>query len=186
MKEKHLMSDDSFLPDPPIDPVKLAQMLKAIRANEYRPYEIRAAIEEFGDAHYWEAVPEMKKLLLHEDSDVRYSALEVLTLNFRLPELWENARTFLEHDPDSNCRMLGASCLERLKRNTGDERTLAVLARVAANEDERKLVRKVAYLAMRGVIAYDYDEQDTDILTFDLEKDVDWDLVRKYQHSSVD
>jgi hypothetical protein len=58
---------------------------------------------------------------------------------------------------------------------------------VVANEYEKdKLVRKVAYRAMRGVIAYDIKEQTTDILTFDLEKDVDWDLVRKYQHSSVD
>jgi HEAT repeat protein len=186
MKEKDLMNDDSFLPDPPTDPAKLAKMLNAIRANEYRPDEIRAAIEEFGDAHYWEAVPEMKKLLTHEDSDVRYSALEVLTLNFRLPELWESAREFLEHDPDSNCRMLGASCLQVLKRNTGDERTLAVLAQVVSKEDERKLVRKAAYLAMRGVIAYDRKEQRTGLRTFDLEKDVDWDLVRKYQHAPAD
>jgi hypothetical protein len=39
---------------------------------------------------------------------------------------------------------------------------------------------------MRGVIAYDRKEQSMSLLTFDLEKDVDWDLVRKYQHSSVD
>jgi HEAT repeat protein len=170
----------------PTDPTMRAKMLELLRAQKYHSNDIPTVIEEFGDTHYWEAVPEMKKLLLHEDFNVRYSALEVLTLNFRLPELWESARDFLEHDPDSNCRMLGASCLERLKRSTGDEQTLAVLARVVGNEDERKIVRKAAYLAMRGVIAYDYDEQDTDILTFDLEKDVDWDLVRKYQHSSVD
>jgi HEAT repeat protein len=180
------VNDDHVIVYPTPDPVKLAQMLNAIRANEYRPYEIRAAIEEFGDAHYWEAVPEMKKLLTHEDFSVRYSALEVLTLNFRLPELWESARAFLEHDPNDNCRMLGASCLQVLKRNTGDERTLAVMARVVGNEDEDKFVRKAVYLDMRGVIAYDRKEQRTDILTFDLEKDVDWDLVRKYQHSSVD
>jgi HEAT repeat protein len=181
------VNDDHVIVYPTPDPVKLAQMLNAIRANEYRPDEIRAAIEEFGDAHYWEAVPEMKKLLLHEDSSVRYSALEVLTLNFRLPELWENARALLEYDPDDNCRMLGASCLERLKRNTGDERTLAVLARVVGNEYEKdKFVRKAAYLALRGVIAYDRKEQRTSLRTFDLEKDVDWDLVRKYQHSPVD
>jgi HEAT repeat protein len=171
----------------PTDPAMRAQMLELLCAQKYHPNDISTVIEEFGDTHYWEAVPEMKKLLTHEDFSVRYSALEVLTLNFRLPELWDNARAFLEHDPDSNCRMLGASCLQVLKRNTGDERTLAVLARVVANEYEKdKLVRKVAYRAMRGVIAYDIKEQTTDILTFDLEKDVDWDLVRKYQHSSVD
>ncbi|GCE10530.1 hypothetical protein [Tengunoibacter tsumagoiensis] len=161
-----------------IDGERLKRILTTIQSGEGDVSDLTRAIELFGDAHYWESVPEMKRLLSHDHFQVRYSALEVLTLNFRLPELWEVTHTFLEHDPDTSCRMIGASCLGVLKRNTADQRTLEILACVVANASEKRIVREVAYEAMKDVI--DYSQHHASSSPLDLAKDVNWQLVHRY------
>ena len=141
------------------DPETPSARLRDLRLHKIHHGYLFSIISDFGDEHFVEAIPDIKNFLTSEDSELRYIALEVLTLNFQLQEVWQTARDFLEHDPDSNCRSLGASCLGALKRNTGDPRTLSVLAHVIVNEKEEHLVRESAYKAFCGVIKYDREEQ---------------------------
>jgi len=123
----------------------------------------------------------VERFLTHEDDQLRYIALEVLTNHWRLAEHWQTARDFLEHDPDEDCRRMGASSLEALKMNTKDRPTLAVLARVVCNEQEDKMVRESAYSAMKGVIHFDPREQlKMACKGLNLSQDVDWDIVKSY------
>lgn len=160
---------------------KLNAQLEALRQSKLSPREMYHTIHEFGKMNFREARPIVESFLTNQDPEMRYIALEVLTRHWRLAEYWDTAKAFLEHDPDVNCRMKGASSLEILKRNTQDRPTLTVLARAVHNEQERPIVREVAYAAMKGVIRYDPREQFVaSSKGLDLSRDVDWHLVDSY------
>src|SRR5205807_6384504 len=103
------------------------------------------------------------------------------TRHWNLAEHWETARRFLERDPDTDCRLMGASALEALKQNTRDTRTLGVLARVVRNEQEQGIVRRASYRAMLGVLRHDPREQfELASQGDDLPAVVDWTMVDQY------
>jgi hypothetical protein len=102
-------------------------------------------------------------------------------LHFTLQQHWETARQFLEQDPDSDCRRMGASSLGILRKNTQDSTTLRVLAPVVRNTAENPFVRQTAYRAMRGIIRYDPREPlGKPTPEFSFPEDVDWALVDSY------
>ena len=159
--------------------------LQDLRANKIPRSNLYFIISEFGDDHYTPAIPDIKRFLTSEDHSLRYIALEVLALNFRLPECWQIARDFLEHDPDHNPdssnRLLAASVLGLMRRNTQDRETLSILAHVVANDQENRILRGSAYIAMREIIAYNAQERIKRLNTFNPATDVDWSLIAKYQ-----
>lgn len=160
---------------------ELSAQLEVLRKGKMAPDEMYHTIHEFGRENFREARPVVETFLTSDDPELRYIALEVLTRHWRLMEHWDTARKFLEHDSDSNCRMKGASSLEVLKRNTQDSRTLAVLAHVVRNAQENRIVREVAYAAMKGILHYDPREQFAiSSKGLDLERDVDWNVVDSY------
>ena len=109
--------------------------------------------------------------------------MEVLAINFRLPECWQIARDFLEHDPDpdSDNRLLGASTLGLMRRNTQNRETLSILARIVADDQEDSILRGSAYIAMQAVISYNPQEPRILDSAFNPATDVDWSLIAKYQ-----
>ena len=167
------------------DPKTLALRLQDLRANKIPHTELYFIISDFGEDHYAPAIPDIKRFLTDEDSSLRYVALEVLSVNFRLPECWQIARDFLEHDPDhdpdSNNRLLAASVLGLMRINTQDRETLSILAGIVANDQESRVLRGSAYAAMREIIAYDAQEQRNLVDAFNPETDIDWSLIAKYQ-----
>jgi len=131
--------------------------------------------------NFQEARPEVESFLKSEDPELRFVALKVLTLYWHLEEHWETAKQFLEHDPDTECRMKGASALADLKRSTQDRPTLTILAHVVRNRQERPLVRQAAYAAMKAIFHYDpREELHLAAKKIDLEREVDWKMVDSY------
>ncbi len=160
---------------------ELERRLADLRRGALPPSETYHTIHQFGRAHFLEARPDVERFLTDDDPELRYIALEVLTTHWRLPEHWETARHFLEQDPFDGNRILGASALESLKQDTRDRPTLAVLARVVRNEQERRMVREAAYIAMQGIIHYDPRAQfNLSATGVNLAHDVDWALVDSY------
>ena len=159
--------------------------MQDLRANKIPRSNLYFIISDFGEDHYAPAIPDIKRFLTDEDSSLRYVALEVLAVNFRLPECWQIARDFLENDPDpdpySSNRILGASVLGLMRINTQDRETLSLLAGIVANDQENDILRSSAYAAMREIIAYDAQEQRNLIKSFNPETDIDWSLIAKYQ-----
>ncbi|MBO0783211.1 MAG: HEAT repeat domain-containing protein [Ktedonobacteraceae bacterium] len=142
-----------------MEQAQLQQKLEDLRQGKIPPGELYATINDFGKAYFLEARPDVERLLTHPDSQYRGLAIQVLATNWRLPEHWETARNMLLTDPDVDCRMKAASALQTLKRDTQDRPTLEVLAGVVTNQQEERIVREVAYAAMRGVVKYDPREQ---------------------------
>jgi hypothetical protein len=160
---------------------ELAQILENIHRDQLGGRELYHAIHEFGRNHFLEARKDVEGFLTSSDPQLRALALEVLVNHWRLSDFEKTSRNFLEHDPDKECRVKGASALEVLKRNTKDRHTLSVLARVVRNSEEELIVRDAAYAAMRGVIHYDPREQfflaSNGITSL---QEIDWEMVNSY------
>ena len=160
---------------------ELLHQMHNLQQGKMSSREMYHTIHEFGRGDFLEARPVVERFLTHDDAQLRYIALEVLTNHWRLAEHWQTAKDFLEHDPDEDCRRRGASSLALLKMNTNDRSTLAVLAQVVRNEQEDKVVRIAAYAAMKGVIHFDPREQlKMASRGLNLSQDVDWGMVESY------
>jgi hypothetical protein len=137
-------------------------------------------VASLAKARYTPAIPTIASLLTHEDSSLRSEALKALLRYFKLPQYWETARRFLLEDPDSWCRIVGATLLGNIAEDTQDPRTLATLAGVVRDETQDPLLRGQAYCAMRDVLRYDAREQwNLAAKSIDTIPDVDWAWVER-------
>jgi len=160
---------------------KYSDLVEDLRQGKISSSEMYQTIHEIGRENVREARPLVEHFLTNEDAQLRSIALEVLTNHWRLSAYWQTAKDFLEHDPDEDCRMRGASALQALKMNTQHRPTLAVLARVVRNEREETIVREAAYAAMKGVLHYDPREQfKLASRGTNLSQEVDWKMVDSY------
>lgn len=160
---------------------ELEQLLEAWHQGMLVGRELYRAVQAFGENNFQQARPEVEALLQSDDPDLRFVSLKVLTRYWRLSEHWETARSVMLHDPDVDCRFRAAKDLGSLQINTQDTRTLTVLAQVVCNEQEEQIVREAAYAAMLGIVHYDPREQlHMAGRSFDFEKEVQWDMVRRY------
>jgi hypothetical protein len=164
--------------------VTVQQAVQALQAGTLSGRAAYGAIHDIGKAGLTDAQSVVEQYLTNDDPELRYVALEVLTQHWQRPEHWNTARAFLEHDDDTHCRILGASALGSLKRNTSDPATLAVLASIVRDQQTNRNVREAAYAALCSVLHYEPQEQ----LRFaargvDLERDVDWELIKSYSQA---
>jgi hypothetical protein len=160
---------------------ELSRLLENVRQGKLKGRELYHALHEFGRNYFLQARKDVEGFLTNADPQLRAVALEVLVNHWRLQDFETTSRDFLEHDPDRECRIKGASALEVLKRNTNDKQTLSLLAGVVHNEQEALIVREAAYAAMLGIVHYDPAEQ------FRLAskgikspQEIDWKMVDSY------
>ena len=160
---------------------QLAQKLQDLRENKVPSWDLYDTIWFLGKAEYAPARPVIERFLTHERDDIRVAALQVLVGRFgaRERKYWEMARDLL---PDPNNTIEGASLLGDLKRNTQDEETLRLLAPLVSNAEEGLVARRAAYGSMLGILHFDPFEMGriTMFREFNLEQEVDWELVKKY------
>ena len=160
---------------------ELERLLDALRQGELQGREVYHAVQTFGENNFQVARPEVEALLQSDDYALRHVTLKVLTRYWRLAEHWETARQVLLHDPDDECRFRADSALGSLEMNTWDTRTLSVLAHVVCNEQEDRIVREASYAAMLAVLRYEPREQNRMAAHgVDFAKEVDWDMVKRY------
>lgn len=145
------------------------------------------AIHELGRAQVEEAIPIIEQYLTHEDGEYRYVALEVLTIHFHLQRHWPSAVDALRHDPNERVRMGAAADLASLMADTQDPATLRELATTLSDPGEDYGVRSAAWAAMQAVLHFDMREQlDLAMHDLNLERDVDWEFVRRYLPSDAE
>lgn len=156
--------------------------LATLRRGEIPRKGIFDAIHNFGEEHFMDALPEIKKYINSTDERLRYIALHVLTQHYQLPEYARVAIEMMKSDSDEECRLMAISGLLSLQRGTSDPHALKALAALVRDENEDKFIRERAYRAMRGITSYDKDEQlRLSIEPFDLTRDIDWNFVDSYR-----
>ncbi|MDQ2716392.1 MAG: HEAT repeat domain-containing protein [Chloroflexota bacterium] len=159
----------------------LQRSLEKMGQRELHDPQLLRTITYLGQERFFSAIPALEHLLSSENGTVRATALKSLTLYFGLEKYWETARRFLLEDPDEDCRQAGAEALSYLQQDTGDTRTMTLLASVVCNKDETQAVRKMAYAAFLAVRHYDGRDWYT-ILNekYDLESEAGWEIVNSY------
>lgn len=115
------------------------------------------------------------------DPQLRAVALEVIAGHWRMPGYWDTICRRLTEDPDIDNRFRAAILIGSIKRDTGDQEALRLLAQVASTTAEHQLVRASAYGAMLRILHYPPMEVfRTSGGKFDPDRDADWELVRRY------
>ena len=160
---------------------RMQQEMKALQSETAFQWEVISAIESLGEKLYRGAIPLIEQRLHDKDPVIRAAALKSLTCSFGLEEHWETAKHFLLEDPDEQCRVAGAESLSYLKQDSGDLRTLALLASVVCDKDAPKALRQMTCAALLAVRHYDGREWYTILNeSYDLDGKADWELVKKY------
>lgn len=161
--------------------VGLVSAFRALQAGTLPPEDIYHVVHEFGEHNFREAFPVVEPLLHSSDPQLRAVALEVIAGHWGMPGYWNTICRRLTEDPDIDCRFRAARLIGTLKRNTGDQEALHLLAQVVSNTSEHHLVRAAAYGAMLSIIHYaPLDVFRTSGPRFDPDRDVDWEMVKRY------
>jgi hypothetical protein len=160
---------------------ELERTFRALRDGTLPPGETYHVVHEFGRHNFREAFPVVEPLLHSRDHQLHTVALEMIAGHWEMPGYWDIIRRRLTEDPDDLCRSRAADLMGALKRDTGDQDTLHLLAQVVSNTAEHHLVRAAAYGAMLTIIHYVPREVwRTSSRNFDLNRDADWEMVRRY------
>lgn len=123
----------------------------------------------------------MEPLLHSSNPQLRAVALEVIAGHWEMPGYWDMIVRRLTEDPDVDCRFRAATLIGSLKRNTGDQEALHLLAQVVSKSAEHHLVRTSAYGAMLSIIHYvPMDVFRARAPRFDRERDAAWEMVQRY------
>jgi hypothetical protein len=149
--------------------------LEDYRAGKVKESGYDSMIVEWGKVGLLEARQDIEPFLYSPEADLRISALHTLVGNFHLHDYWQTAVQLLLYDPDILVRREAAFVLGWLKKTTGDQQTLGVLASVVCDPYDDETVRAYAYDSMRRVA---FGDSGPLALSFCLERDADWDFVK--------
>lgn len=160
---------------------ELERAFRALQSGALPPEEIYHVVHEFGEHNFREAFSVVEPLLQSSDPQLRAVALEVIAGHWRMPGYWGAICRRLTEDSDIDNRFRAARLIGSLKRDTGDQEALHLLAQVVSKTSERHLVRAAAYGAMLRILHYPSLEVfRTSGGRFDPDRDADWELVRRY------
>ncbi len=160
---------------------ELERAFRALQGGILPPEETYHVVHEFGRHNFQNAFPVVEPLLRSRAPQLRAVALEVIAGHWRMPGYWDTICRRLTEDPDVECRFRAASLIGSIKRDTGDQGALHLLAQVVSNTAEHHLVRASAYGAMLQILHYPSMEVfRTSGGKFDPDRDADWELVRRY------
>lgn len=113
--------------------------------------DIYGVIHELGEAGYLPAEGLISRYLSDPDPELRYIALSVLILHWGLPHYRQAAESMLG-DPDSEVRLMAASCLGVLLLAARDAQAVKRLLQVIDDDSEEPMVRDRAYEALEPIL----------------------------------
>jgi hypothetical protein len=140
--------------------------------------EIYHVVHRLGEAGFIEAKPEIEALLMHEDPQIRFIALNVLTLHWMCSEHRNTCEAFILYDADIDNRRLGISGLGALLEGTKDAKALELLLNIFHN-DEEWILRDRAYSSILYILGKPETVQPPATRRLDYEKDVNWKWIKE-------
>jgi hypothetical protein len=161
-----------------VNVLHLRYQLAKLRSGSIPEDAIYSVLHQFGESSFFEAKRDIEKYLRHDDPQLRYIALNVLTLHWKCSTHRETCVQFVLNDDDSENRRLGTSGLAALLEGTRDAEALRVLLQVFHNESEEWHVRDSAYSAILYILGRPVNEQPVASRKLDYSRDVRWELVQ--------
>ncbi len=168
---------------------QLKTMLEEIRTGNVDEDRIRHNLHEIGMAGFVDARTTVESFLIHDNEELRHTALSVLVLDWGLIDHKYTAERFLFGDSESENRSLGAVCLGALLEGTRDKTALRMLIAVFNNTAEKLFVRRGAYYAIWDlwgrsgkpgrVVEWHHGHPDREPELIDSK--IDWDWLREVE-----
>jgi hypothetical protein len=135
----------------------LQRALEDLRMGRASLEEVRSMAADLGNRHFASGIPDLVQLLEHEDSIVRYNAVNSLAFEFHYKNVADRLLAILARDSDEDCRRIAAAALGDIFQNSRDRRALSALANPALYDLDDD-VRKSAYKALLIVNGVSQDE----------------------------
>ncbi len=169
----------------------------ALEAQQISTTGLYGLIHWFGETRMLDLEPDVIRYLSHPDQQMRYIALNVLTLHWNAKEHRHKYEALLLHDPSADVRRLAAAGLGYVLAGTRDRRASRLLAKRVRNRSEDYDVRQVAYEALRDIwLSRKHRAREEQAYWRDLgdkhrrdpgawKKWVDWDFVMALQRGRV-
>jgi hypothetical protein len=153
------------------------QDLAKLRSGELEDDEVYDILHRFGDSEFVEAKTDVEKYLDHDNPQLRYIALNVLTIHWRCAEHRKVCNEFILSDPDSDNRRLGTAGLGAVFQGTRDSAALKLLLQVFSDEDEEWHIRDSAYRAILYILGRRATEQPSAARQLNHAEDVNWEHI---------
>ena len=154
---------------------------EAFRAGTATEEELYALVHRIGHEEHLqaEAQPIVESLLLAPANQIRYIALQVLTITWACAEHRKTCEAFLVRETDADNRRTAVYGLARLLNGTRDAAALTLLLKIFRDEYERRTTRDSAYSAILSILGRPPSEWPSAARFLDHTKDINWERIEE-------
>ena len=155
--------------------LSLHNLLNDLREGRIADEDIPAVLRCFANGFLMEAAEDMEDLISHRLPQVRATAVEVLTILWRIADYRPLCEYVLRYDISPKVRAVAARGLGAILAKSRDKDALRQLLETLRDPDEARIVRYSAYVAaleVAGAVPAGGEKA-----RFNLRRDVDWRLV---------
>lgn len=161
------------------------QDLADLESGRTPPDGLYAAIHALGDGpSSGRAKSIVEPFLRHSDAQLRYIALNVLTIHWGCTEHRSTCESFARSDPDADNRRMGISGLGTLLEGSRDREALAFLLPIFRDDAEELHIRDAAYSAILYILGAPVADQPRLTRLIDMTSDVNWNRIAEAERIS--
>src|SRR2546427_2864258 len=157
------------------DDALIRARLTALRNGEIPPDELYGLIHDFGHAMLLEAEPDVVALVDHQNAEIRWMGVRVLTFHWNISRHWDRWIRLLRDDPDDEVKSFTAAGLGFVFQNARDPIVSQALIDKVRDRREHPLVREAAYSALREVWSPGSVDQDISDIRAEIRRSEEWD-----------
>lgn len=154
------------------------KLLKDLESGSFSDErKIYTIIHILGEGRYYKAKKIIEKFLNHDSYSLRFIALNVLCLHWRLKEHSKTCIDFIKHEKDEDNRRLAVNCLGAIYFDTKNKKILGFLLKLFQNKKENDIFRESAYNSILDLLGVPYSQRSFIGHEFNPEKDVDYSMI---------
>ncbi len=127
---------------------QLLEKWRALREGRVPHDELYFVLHEFGNADFRETEADVGRFLTHDDADLRYIAVNVLTLHWDMSKYRNELERILVNDKDPDVRRIAAVGLGHVLQGSRDSQATRLLIEKLRQVSEDVEVRQAAFDAL--------------------------------------
>ena len=151
LEEEETLLAPVYFQKPEVAQVVTEEVFRLFARRRFYHRGLYGLLHWFGEARTKELERDVLGFLRHRRSNMRYIALNVLTLHWRMRKHRRKYVELLKKDPAVEVRRLAAAGLGYVLSASRDRQASRLMARIMRDESEAFTVRRTAYEALRDI-----------------------------------